>query len=528
MTSVHFHLLGRLFAGFWVLALSLPAGALPFDGAAARDSIASLLEKEMPNEAELLAEGSAEGRWALRDRLLDDFAHTPVPRRRVHRVMARRAKTRALQEMGDPAWIEALEDRALAIRLRGLPRHQADRAQPLAFDIPLADHPLVDAYVEYFTGRGRWFFRKWLARADRYVPIMRPILEAKGLPADLVYVAMIESGFSARATSTAQAAGFWQFIRSTGRLYGLQQDAWVDERRDFVRATEGAAAYLKKLYGDFDDWHLAWAAYNAGEGRIRRALEKTRVKDYWTLTAKPHALAKETVHYVPKIIAAAIISKDRLAYGFDDVNSLPPLEYDELQIRDASDLRMIAKRLQVGLSTLRALNPGLTVDITPPGQVWTLRVPQGRGAEAATWLANLPRSKRLRYAQHRVRKGDTLYGIAHRYGTTMSVVKSFNSIGNPRGLRPGQRLIIPTPTPPPNKDAHRRPERARRVAKAGPRPVPAIGAKPVARHTVAAGETLWAISQRYGVSVSKLKRWNTRVGNTLGVGEVLDIFAAGN
>jgi membrane-bound lytic murein transglycosylase D len=364
------------------------------------------------------------------------------------------------------------------------------------YDIPLAQHALVDTYMEYFSGRGRWVFERWLARADRYIPLMQPVLAAHGLPQDIVFLAMIESGFVAGARSFAAAVGFWQFIRSTGKLYGLAQSDWIDERHDFVRATEGACAYLSDLYRRFGDWHLAFAAYNAGEGRIGRALQKTGAATYWELVDTPGALPKETRHYVPKIIAATLLAKNRARYGFDQVQPQSPLLYDEVEVTGALDLRRLGGGIAVPLEDLRTLNPALLYDLTPPAGTYRLRVPQGLGERAAAWLAEAPEEGRLVVDRHTVQRGDTLSGIADRYGSSVDVLREFNGLANPRALRLGRTLIVPQFS----------------------RPAP-----PAQRHRVRAGDTLWSLGRRYNVRVADLKRWNRRKSDHLQVGEVLRV-----
>lgn len=433
-----------------------------------------------------------------------------------------------------PDWPARLQEQRLIARLQGEPeQHHAVDVARLSFDIPLADHPLVDLYIDYFTGRGRIFFEKWLARSGRYAPMMRRILSDRGLPEDLIYLAMVESGFSASAYSSARAAGYWQFIGSTGQLYGLRHDMWVDERRDFVRATEAAASYLSQLHRQMGDWHLAWACYNAGEGRVRRALGRYKTHNFWTLIKNPHSLAKETTHYVPKIIAAAMIAKDAERYGFKNVEWMEPLDFDEINVKDAVDLRRLADRTGVPLLTLRELNPALLHDMTPPGRLSLLRVPAGRGTEIAALVSTLPPAERLTYWQHRVRQGDTLSGIARRYHADMRGIMEMNHLRN-AFLRVGQQVMVPVlPLP------------AYRLAQAGrSRAVPAAGRPPkkiaqrvagtalrvhgkdrVARHVVTQGDTLWSIARRYGVSVDRIRSTNVvRRATRLAIGEVLEIF----
>lgn len=405
----------------------------------------------------------------------------------------------------------------------------------VTYDIPMASHELVTMWIDYFTGRGRWFFEKWLARSERYIPMMQPILEQHGLPKDLVYLAMIESGFSAKAYSIAAAAGYWQFIRTTAQQFGMRMDVFVDERRDFVIATHSAARYLKSLNKLFKgDWYLAWASYNAGSGRVQRALAKTGGSSFWDLVAAG-ALPRETQHYVPKIIAAAIVAKNREAYGFTNVAGEIPLAYDEVEVDDAVDLKVLAKRLGVAVESLRELNPMFLYDLTPPKRKSLVRVPPSRGEEAAAALASMPRVERLAYLPYRVQKGDTLSGIAKRHGTTVAMIQEFNTVKNPKALQLGQQLIIPGVRVGMVKDdavatsqGRVRETRAGSSAKGSAPPsaklaAPAAG-KGAQQHVVAAGETLWSISQRYGTTTQELKRWNGKRTSKLMIGEKLTVY----
>lgn len=372
----------------------------------------------------------------------------------------------------------------------------------LAFDIPIMNHPLVNNYIAYFTGRGRPLFTKWLERKTRYMPLMQDILQKQGVPKDLIYVAMIESGFSSHAVSSARAAGYWQFMNATGKYFGLQHDMWIDERRDFVRATEAAALYLSQLYKEFGDWHLSWAAYNAGPGRLRRAMEKYNTRNFWQLISYKKSLATETMHYVPKIIATAMIAKNPERYGFRDLKLEKPLVYDEITVRQATDLRKVAKHTNISLHTLRELNPSLLHDITPPNKQITLRVPPKQGTAVASILNRLPSEERLNYKPHHIRQGDTLSSIAHHYHTSVDAIQSFNKLHDKR-LPVGKTLLIPIVT-------NTRPIKYNKyMAK---------------HHVVASGETLWSIAQHYRTSVKHIKNRNRRSSNALAVGEVLQIF----
>lgn len=480
------------------------------------DNIATLLtELEWTSTPGTLAD--AEAAWALLQVLKNDYAQT-------WSFSERFAQERAKPwfEKNHPSWHQRFALQELHARLRYYPQTISELiATGPRFDIPLADHPLVDMYIQYFTGRGRDFFSKWLARADRYLPLMQPILAEKGLPLDLVYVAMVESGFSAHAISSAAACGFWQFIRSTGKSYKLTISAWIDERRDFMRSTEAAAEYLHTLYNQFGDWHLAWAGYNAGAGRVWRTLERKHARDFWDLAdVKWGGLAKETRHYVPKVIAAAIVAKNRVQYGFSQIEPLDPLQYEELEVHDSVELRRMATALQLDLETLQELNPALLHDITPPKTTYRLRVPKDTKSLAVAWLDQAPADERLSYVQHKIRRGDTLYGLAARYRSTVPAIRDFNQIRNPRVLGVGKTLIIPRIQQGTGKK-HYRPRKSSTKTALLSANKHRNSKNTRAHHVVTKGDTLWSIAQQYGMSVEDLKKRNQLSSNAIRVGTAL-------
>ncbi len=320
-------------------------------------------------------------------------------------------------------------------------------------DVPLASHPLVDSYIEYFTGRGRWIFGNWLARAGQYIPRMREIFRDEQLPEDLIYVAMIESGFVSKALSPVGASGFWQFMHKTARAYGLRIDHWVDERRDFEYATRAAAKELKTLYRRFGDWHLALASYNAGQGRISRAMNTHGIENYWGLVAHPVAVSEETRHYVPKFIAAVLIAKQPERYGFGELVCTQPFTYSTVAVRQAVSLESLARRFNFDLAQLRLLNPALTRDITPPDGTFELRIPSNNTEEIKQWVENQPPSKIKQSKQttriarnksYKVRSGDTLTAIARKFSITVKDLQKLNALSSARNLRAGQRIMVPS------------------------------------------------------------------------------------
>ena len=264
------------------------------------------------------------------------------------------------------------------------------------YDIPLEMQPTVAQYIQFFQGPGRKWFRKWMSRSTRYIPMMTPLLEKGGLPRDTVYLAMIESGFSPGATSWARAAGPWQFISSTGKRFGLRQDFWVDERRDPLKATVAAGRYLTELHSALGHWYLAWAGYNAGGEKLRRMVERRGTSDFWALS-DGKGLAKETKHYVPKLIACALVAKHPRAFGFsdDEFEFQRPLEFDEVPVVEPTDLDVLARAAGISGESIRDLNPELRRWCTPPASAahpYLVKVPRGTKDTVLAALARIPAS----------------------------------------------------------------------------------------------------------------------------------------
>lgn len=406
-----------------------------------------------------------------------------------------------------------------------------ERARKL-YDIPIDLEPLVVEYIRFFQGRGRKHFVRWLGRSYRYIPMMRQALREEGLPEDTIYLAMIESGFSAMAYSPAKAAGIWQFIEPTGKRYGLQVDFWVDERRDPVKATRAAAKYLKRLYAEFGDWRLAWAGYNAGEGRIRRGRRELGTDDFWEI-ASGNFLARETRHYVPKLMAAALVAKNLSHFGFDEseISAAEPLAYDEVELEDATDLEVIARAAGVPLQSVKELNPELRRWCTPPprrrGEKYVLKLPPGTRERFAENFAKIGPKERLTFRSHKVQRGDTLSHIALKFGTAAEAIMRMNNIRDSRRLRLGAELIIPVPRGDERAQTRLAAESRRRGYKPAPKEqeVPAgtpsgkvglagtvrlvpEGSRTKVVYVVAAGDSPWAIGQRFGVTVDEIRKWN--------------------
>jgi membrane-bound lytic murein transglycosylase D len=261
----------------------------------------------------------------------------------------------------------------------------------LLFDIPVTYNKRVSYWISYFQDNGKDWFRGWLERSTRFMPFIQSELRKAGLPQDLGFMVMIESGFLPNAISHAQAVGPWQFIAPTGRRYGLEQQWWLDERRDLAKSTEAATKYLRDLFEEFGSWYLVAASYNMGEGGLRRQIKKYRTRDFWAL-AQMGALPRETTDYVPKIIAAMMIAKSPSLYGFMGVSQFEAFDFDEVTVPGGTDLREIAEKIGVTTKTLRDLNAELIHGYIP-SQVkrHTIRVPKGAGTLVALKVSSATR-----------------------------------------------------------------------------------------------------------------------------------------
>lgn len=247
---------------------------------------------------------------------------------------------------------------------------------PLIFDIPVAYNPRVKYWIEFFQTSGRSWYEKWLERSSRYLPVLKKTLKKNGLPQDLAYMAMIESGFSPHAASTAKAVGPWQFIRETGVRYGLRVNWWLDERKDFQKSTDAAAKYLKKMYGMFHNWYLVAAGYNTGENRIKRAIERHRTKNFWKIAQTD--LDSETKDYVPKLIAALLIAKAPQMYGFTHIQYSEPLTFEHFRVPGGTRLDRLAEAIGVTAKYMEELNPELVHGYVPSSvDGHLIRIPKG-------------------------------------------------------------------------------------------------------------------------------------------------------
>jgi membrane-bound lytic murein transglycosylase D len=376
------------------------------------------------------------------------------------------------------------------------------------YHIPMILNDSVENHLEYFKTRGRDVFQRWLDRSARYIPMMKEIIREKNLPEDLVYVAMIESGFNPYAVSWAKAVGPWQFMPATGKNYGLKIDWWIDERKDPVKSTHAAAEHFKDLYNLFGSWPLALASYNAGAGKVQRAVLRTRSEDFWDLKASRY-IRKETKNYIPKYMAATIIAKNPEAYGFS-LSTIEPFNYDEVEISGMTDLRLIARCAGCTYEEIKEMNPELKRWITPPDITsYVIRLPKGAKQTFLTNFAAIPADQKIRWERHEVGKGDTLARLAKQYNTTPEVIRDINGLRKNR-LTPGKHLIVPVDI---NGTTHD-------VTTLAPQQA---GKRQQILYRVKRGETLWKIAKDHEVTVSDIKEWNKGMGRSVRAGQKIKL-----
>lgn len=366
--------------------------------------------------------------------------------------------------------------------------------------IPLVFNEAVDYYIRYFTTTKRKLFQKWLARKERYAPVIEAILKERGVPEDLIYLAMIESGFNLRAYSPQRAAGPWQFIPETGRRYGLVVNHWIDERRDIEKSTVAAARYLQELFNQFNCWYLAAAGYNAGENRIDRLIKRHNTNDFWQLRTY-NTLPRETREYVPQLIAAAVIAKNPERYGMTVTGNTTALTFEKETVPGGIPLQAIARAASSSVSSIRALNPEIRRGILPPGNSYEIRLPAE--TDIVTFKSSLPtilngEKRVVNVIRHVTKKRDNLHKIARRYGVTKNDLILVN---HPFRLRKGTAIYVPRFAAVLKKAAFTRKVASSKGSKS-------TKYRHADFHVIKRGETLASISAMYKVDVKTLKRIN--------------------
>ena len=367
--------------------------------------------------------------------------------------------------------------------------------EELKYDFPVVMNKQVKMYLDLFQNKQKVYFQRWLARSTRYKDLIHKELEEAGLPKDLLYLAMIESGFSQRAYSRARATGLWQFMRGTGRYYNLKIDRYVDERRDALKSTRAAVKYLGDLYEQFNDWHLAVAAYNGGPGTIRKGIKRYKTTDFWELAEKKRYLRLETKMYVPKLIAAIIIAKEPEKYGFTNVPYEEPLQYDTLEVGPGFSLDALAIISGGTKQELRHLNQELKSGKTPLNRrKYLAHIPKGSIELAKTNLPRLHSVVKTGYKTHITRKSESLASICRKYNINKTTLLKVNNLRS-ASLQHGQRLRIPYSM----VDYQLLPENTTALAQSG---------DSLILHTIKAGETVSKIAKQYGVPADMIVTWN--------------------
>ena len=374
--------------------------------------------------------------------------------------------------------------------------------------IPITYNQKVASIIKFFQKQGRNSFQKWLNRMSTFKPIILPILEEEGVPPELFYLAMIESGLNSKAYSYAHASGIWQFISSTGKMYGLKKDWWVDERRDFEKSTRAAAHYLKDLHKEFGDWYLAFAAYNCGSMRVKKEMRRHNSDDYWKLRRLP----PQTRNYVPNIMAALYIANDPGKYGFA-ISENEKMEWRVVSIDKTVSLEKIGECANLDLAILQSYNPELKQGTLPPlkeGESYKFRLPLNASANFDSLLAEVEVEifEEVVFLDHRVKRGESLWLIAKKYNVRIQDIVSINKLARAKYIKPGQVLQIPAD----GYDVYRK---------------AALAKSSKSRqifYTVRYGDTLSEIAVKYRTSVRKIKKWNGLRSDRIYSGQKLKIW----
>ncbi len=389
-------------------------------------------------------------------------------------------------------------------------------------DMGISINSQVEAFLNYYSGPGKKVFIRYWQRGEKYIPLVKKILREEGLPEDLAYLPILESGYWATALSPSRALGYWQFIKSTARLYGLRITPWVDERMDIEKSTRAAARYLKDLYNRFGSWELAIAAYNAGPGKVERAMNRMGSRNFWVMARSRH-LKKETREYVPRFMAILLLVHNPDLYKLTTADPPPPLVYEKVKVKGMVNLKRLARLAGIRYRTLKKLNPALKKWVTPPGPPYLLKVPKGYGQKVASILSNsryagslypVPDAHGNKWIRHRLTRGESLYVLARFYGVPLSTLVAVNGITNPRLIRAGKTILIPA-TPRKiwlaRKTRNRRPKKLIKTAQ---------GEKV---YRVQEGDSLWKVARSFSVSIQDIKRKNGLKGTKIKPGDLLII-----
>ena len=390
----------------------------------------------------------------------------------------------------------------------------------LLFDLESHETKDVGLFFNYYNHKARKTMVRWLERSQAYLPHVRRVFTKYGLPQDLVLLPFVESGYNVRAYSWAGAGGMWQFMRGTGRLYGLKSDWWIDERRDPYKSTDAAARHLRDLYDKFGDWYLALAAYNAGEGKISRALKQAKCDDFFELTEKNRKLSRrnrlkrETRHYVPKFIAISKIFQNLDTLGFEPVSWDKEEEMVAVEVPGGTDLLALARAGGMTWNEFHSRNAAFRRQVSPPNRTATAYLPVDKADKMMAYLADPGSRPYAGYTRHRIRSGDSWWRISRRYNVPISVLKKVNNTRS-NILRPGRYVMVPG-----NGSS-------RSVASSGRASTSTSKTRAIAakrgNYVVHSGDTLWSISRAFGTTVNTIRKANGLRSSRLKVGQKLYI-----
>lgn len=391
-------------------------------------------------------------------------------------------------------------------------------------DVPLIQNRYVTNSLVYYTLKRPEVMEKWLQRSEVYMPMIQKILKEEKVPSELAYLAFIESGLNPTARSWAAAAGMWQFIAATGRVYGLEVNWWIDERRDPEKATRAAARHLKDLYEIWGDWHLAMANYNISPRGLNRAINRAGgVKDYWE--AYPY-LPRETRGYVPGFIATTMIGLNPEEFGFQRKYEGEPYSYDVTEVEGLMPLDALAKASGITTDDLKAYNPELLRWATPPGDKYPLKIPTGIKEDFLIAYKDIPKDNRAQdMSVHTVRRGESIGLIAQKYGTTVrGIYASNDDLSNV--IYPGQKLIIPLPAGSAGKISANRPTNITNTSRSrststNRSSTPSNSTKMT--YKVKTGDTIGHVAEWYDIRAFEIRAWNG-IGNTIRVGQNLTVY----
>jgi membrane-bound lytic murein transglycosylase D len=381
--------------------------------------------------------------------------------------------------------------------------------QSVHSDLPLVSNDSVDSVISYLQNHARGYVETVLRRLGTYGPMISETLSQEGLPQDLIYLAAGESAFNPHALSIKGAKGIWQFMVGTGSLYGLKKDVWVDEREDPLKSTRAAARYLKDLHQTFGDWFLAMAAYDSGPMTVQRAVERTGYADFWELR-RLHALpTHETENYVPIFLATALIAKDPKAYGFD-VAPDAPLAIDQVAVKEATDLRLVAQLIDRPTEELVRLNPSLQRWTTPANQPeFALNLPLGTKDAYEKAIAAIPPGQRVWWRAHKVEEGETLATVARKYKLSATALALANQLQLNTSLTQGVKLVLPLAP----------------AREWSPARVQQQGTRRALHYRVQRGDTLELVADRFDVTPYQVRRWNGLRSSRLVPGLTLIVYA---